>query len=446
MPRLLTPGRLRAVNLLCLAGIVFYAGWYTCSFQIRHHAFGPADLLDYALNYERSLLVADRLTYPAWSSGFLYPPPNLVLRLTLGNLGLEASAVLWMALLIAATVGSIEVSLRLLGLSDHPTKYLIGLLALGSVSYYFEWDLKYLNGNVLYLISILGALALVGRENLTGASFLLALSVVLKLYSVVFLPYCLLKRQFQLCFATAAWLGLFFLVLPVLYFGGPQAATLMDNWVHMVLQSGNSMTLPFELAAYVMSWHKTLLTFLNATGGKEVYNILTLQQGEVLGLTRVAQVLWLTLVGIYWWQSRRPMRDTRRALMLDAGTLMLSLLPFSPALQPHHGVVMLVPAMVLVGVATDARRPRSLRSVSSVIVLACYIELQFGPSLALRGLGMMCTLLLFMSGLILIRSHEDGISPLRISANEFCPDFVDMKKGDRDSPNLPPEARAASRV
>ena len=162
IPRLMTPGRLRAVNLLCLAAIVFYAGWYTCSFQIRHHAFGPADLLDYALNYERSLLVADRLTYPVWSSGFLYPPPNLVLRLTLGNLGLEASAVLWMALLIVATMGSIEVSLYLLGLSDHPTKYLIGLLALGSVSYYFEWDLKYLNGNVLYLISILGALVLRG--------------------------------------------------------------------------------------------------------------------------------------------------------------------------------------------------------------------------------------------------------------------------------------------
>ena len=98
MPSLLTPGRLRAVNLLCLAGIILYAGWYTFSFQIRHHAFGPSDLLDYALNYERSLLVADQLNYPPWSSGFLYPPPNLVLRLALGRLGLEASAVLWMAI------------------------------------------------------------------------------------------------------------------------------------------------------------------------------------------------------------------------------------------------------------------------------------------------------------------------------------------------------------
>jgi hypothetical protein len=398
------------VNLLCLAGIILYAGWYTFSFQIRHHAFGPSDLLDYALNYERSLLVADQLIYPAWSSGFLYPPPNLVLRLALGRLGLEASAVLWMAMLIAATVGSIEVSLYLLGLSRHPTKYLLGLLALGSVSYFFEWDLKYLNGNVLYLISVLGALVFVSRANLSGASFLLALSIVLKLYSAVFLPYCLLKRQFRLCLMTAAWLGLFFLALPALYFGGRQAITLTGNWVQMVIQSGSSMTLPFELAAYVMSWHKTLLTFLNAMGGKGVYNILALQEEEVLGLTRMTQVLWFALVSVYWWQSwRRPMRDTRRALMMDAATLMLSLLPFSPALQPHHGVVMLIPAMVLVCVASDARRPRPLRSASAAIVFACYFELQFGPSLALRGLGMMCTLLLFMSGLILIRSHGDGV-------------------------------------
>jgi hypothetical protein len=140
-----------------------------------------------------------------------------------------------------------------------------------------------------------------------------------------------------------------------------------------------------------------------------VYNILALQEEEVLSLTRVAQVLWLTLVSVYWLQSRRPMRDTRRAFMMDAATLMLSLLPLSPALQPHHGVVMLIPAMVLVGVASDARSPLPLRSASAAIVLACYIELQFGPSLALRGLGMMCTLLLFMSGLILIRSHENDV-------------------------------------
>ncbi|WP_447982984.1 glycosyltransferase family 87 protein [Nitrospira sp. Nam74] len=409
MMSLLTPGRLRAVNLLCLAAIVVYAGWYTCSFQIRHHAFGPSDLLDYALNYERSLLVAEQLSYPPWSSGFLYPPPNLVVRLALGHLGLEASAVLWMAMLIAATVGSIEISLYLLGLSNHPTKYLIGLLALGSVSYYFEWDLKYLNGNVLYLISVLGALVLLSRANLFGASFLLALSMVLKVYSAVFLPYCLLKRQFRLCLMTVAWLGLFFLALPAFYFGAHQAVTLTSNWIQMVFQSGNSMTLPFELAAYVMSWHKTLLTFLNATGGKGVYNILVLQQEEVLSVTRTAQVLWLALLSFYWWQSwRRPMRDTRRALTMDAATLMLSLLPFSPALQPHHGVVMLIPAMLLVGVASDATRPRALRSVSAAILLVCYFELQYGPSLALRGLGMMCTLLLFMSGLILIRSHGDG--------------------------------------
>jgi hypothetical protein len=323
-----------------------------------------------------------------------------------------------MAMLIAATVGSIEVSLYLLGLSRHPTKYLLGLLALGSVSYFFEWDLKYLNGNVLYLISVLGALVFLSRASLSGASFLLALSIVLKLYSAVFLPYCLLKRQFRLCLMTAAWLGLFSLALPALYFGGRHAITLTGNWVQMMIQSGSSMTLPFELAAYVMSWHKTLLTFLNATGGKGVYNILALQEEEVLGLTRMTQVLWLALVSVYWWQSwRRPMRDTRRALMMDAATLMLSLLPFSPALQPHHGVVMLIPAMVLICVASDARRPSPLRSASAAIVLACYFELQFGPSLALRGLGMMCTLLLFMSGLILIRSHGDGVPALNRCPN-----------------------------
>ena len=93
----------------------------------------------------------EQLAYPPWSSGFLYPPPNIVLRLTLSDLGLQMSGVLWMVLLMGATLACIEFALSLMRLSHHPAKYVLALSALCAVEYFFEWDLKYLNGNVLYL-------------------------------------------------------------------------------------------------------------------------------------------------------------------------------------------------------------------------------------------------------------------------------------------------------
>jgi len=84
----LAPGFLAIVNRACFCALVFYTMWYTVGFQIRHQSLTSQDLLNYALNYERSRLVMEQVAYPPWSSGFLYPPPNIVLRLTLGDLDL----------------------------------------------------------------------------------------------------------------------------------------------------------------------------------------------------------------------------------------------------------------------------------------------------------------------------------------------------------------------
>jgi hypothetical protein len=97
---------------------------------------------------------------------------------------------------------------------------------------------------------------------------------------------------------------------------------------------------------------------------------------------------------------------------MDAGVLTLLVLPFSPALQPHHGVVMLTPALLLVSLTFDAAVPPALRWTSATILLAGYVELQFGPSLAIRGVGMTFCIVLYMSALILVRAtRSHGPAP-----------------------------------
>ncbi len=403
----LSPRKLRTLNTLSLLAIVLYALWFTTSFQIRHQSLEVSRLIDYGLNYEQSLVVEKALAYPSWPRGFLYPPPNVILRLGLGQIGLKVSAILWMGLLIAATLACLEALLYLLGLSRHPAKYVMAFLALCSVEYFIEWDLRALNGNMIYLASLLGALICSYKSRPRAAGFLLAGSIVLKVYSIVFLPYFLIKRQYRLCLATLLWLGFFFVVLPGTYFGPDNAWVVTENWVTTVLRSSDSLSLPFEYPAYLTSLHKTLLILLNEKGGKGLHNVMNLGEEQVFGLTRWGQGIWLLLVAFYFFvAAREPSSDLHpeKTLMLDAGALTLLILPFSPALQPHHGVVMLIPALMLVSMSFDSTVSPALRWTSAAILLAGYVELQFGPSLAIRGLGMMICIVLYMSALILIRT------------------------------------------
>jgi hypothetical protein len=51
-------------------------------------------------------------------------------RLALGGLGLQVSGVIWVVLLMGATLACLEFSLSFMRLSRHPAKYVVALLAL----------------------------------------------------------------------------------------------------------------------------------------------------------------------------------------------------------------------------------------------------------------------------------------------------------------------------
>ena len=130
-----TNDRLRQVNSFSVILILLFGVWYTTSHQVRRLSVDAKNWSDYSMNLNISLDVVSHLVYPPLAKGFFYPPPNVILRVGLGDLGLEASGILWMALLIISIFGIFEASLYLLGLSNHPAKYLIALLPLMSVEY-----------------------------------------------------------------------------------------------------------------------------------------------------------------------------------------------------------------------------------------------------------------------------------------------------------------------
>ena len=403
-----TPDRLKKVNAFSLLIILIFGAWYTMSHQVRRWSVNPKDWSDYSMNLNNSLDVINNLVYPPLSNGFFYPPPNLIIRVGLGELGLTASGILWTILLIISLFAVFESALYLLGLSNHPAKYLHALLALLLVEYWVEFDLRAINGNLLYLASLLLALVCSNKSKSFTGGFFLAFSIVLKLYSVVFLPYLLFKRQYRLCLASALWLGVFFVVLPIAYFGIDDAVALTMNWAQLVLNSRGNMDFPWEVKSYLISLHKTLLIVLTERGGHGQDNVMNLTESSVLFITQAAQFLWLMLVAFYFWVSRRelPRDQAGVGLIMDAGALTMLMLPLSPVLQPHHGVILLIPAIVLAAVALDSNQLSSLRRTILAIALTCGLATQFGPAGSFRGFGMMISVVLFLCALILIRKSN----------------------------------------
>lgn len=401
----LLPARVVWLNRLSLLGIIAFALWYTTSFQIRRQSLDVRSLIDYGLNYEKSVSVSQQLVYPPMAQGFLYPPPNIMLRLALGELGLEASAVLWMAILMIALFACLEMSLSLLGLAKHPVKYGLALVALLSVEYPVEWDVRALNGNTVYLILVLGGVLLYDRSRPYAAGFLLGASVAFKVYSVLFVPYFLWRREYRLSAAMVASLAGFFMLLPALWFGIERSVAISASWIHAVAET-TSQNLPWEYPAYLLSIHKTLLTLLTEKGGSGVFNMANLAEGEIQLITRGIQVLWLVFAALYFWRSpsQAVKEGTGKELLMDAAALMLVPLPLAPVLQPHHGVVLLIPALILVWTIIDVEQRPVVRLGSAVLLLSAGIELQFGPSGPLRGLGMLLTMIVFMGGLLVLKS------------------------------------------
>ena len=198
--------------------------------------------------------------------------------------------------------------------------------------------------------------------------------------------------------------------MPIAYLGMNGAVALTMSWLQTIWGSLGSTKFAWELNGYIISLQKTLLILLTERGGKGLDNVMSLSEETVKVITQVAQFLWLISVAFYFLSAyRRPFRmNPGAAIFMDVGVLTLLTLPLSPTLQPHHGVVMLIPAILLVSVVVDSKQLMSIRWSSLALTLFCGLTAQFGPSGSIRGVGMLLCNGLFMCGLILLRAKGSG--------------------------------------
>ncbi|MCC7047900.1 MAG: DUF2029 domain-containing protein [Alphaproteobacteria bacterium] len=360
------------LDQLAVVAVVLAAAMMAFGLPPRPQPTDSFLMIDYGLNTRQALTVQSMaaaggpIVYP---EHFAYPPAFVVLLLAWLKLGAAAFPA-WIGLSIAALVASLLAAARATGIDRRAGGLALAAVAVVVVSYAIGWDLKARNVNLVYLAAI--ALALVAAARRPAlAGLLLSLSIAIKLYSVLFLPWLAWRRRWKWLGWSLAGLALWFVVLPGLWFGWEPALALTRAWWTALGPAGEPAYQAI-FPGYLVSLHRTVAGLMPAAP----------TDVAVIALTRALQLGWIALLA--WMIGRGALPDAA-----EAALLVLAPLPLGPVLQPHHAAVMLLPAVVvLAGVsAPDAAPHRRWTGIAALA--ACFLATQVGPGGPWRGAGLM---------------------------------------------------------
>lgn len=198
--------------------------------RVRHN------MADFEVNYRagQRLRVAETL-YRIEDEHYMfkYLPVSAVLYAPLTTLPLEAAKAVWYGVIVACSLLLAALAFRRLP-DGHGKNFWVGVLACLVLLRYFvrEWELGQIN-SLVTLVALLMIGCLAGfrpsfrRQTCAGA--LWGISVCLKPYTALFLPYLIVKRRWAAAAAGGLILGAG-LAVPALYYGWAGNWRVLGEW------------------------------------------------------------------------------------------------------------------------------------------------------------------------------------------------------------------------
>jgi len=329
----------------------------------------PQSVVDYRILYDSSRLVVETHQYPPH---YPYPPPAVAIHAASAVFPFAVSATVWLALTGLAAGASYFVLARTLGLHRQPGLLLLLPLAHLAVAYYFQWDMRSINCNLIVLAAVLfGCVALVaGRESVAG--FWFALSIALKVFPVLILPYLAWSRRWRAFGWAAGFTLVFWVAVPALAFTPEGALAVYDGWFGQLTKATNPE----------MKQIHPILISLDKAATHAANGDVTSARAITLGVCG----LWV-LVGLAGAVACRVAHRTDPvSVFTHVSLLILGTVAVNPYLEPYHLVPLVVPAVVLLAVAADARQSASLRAVALVAFVVGVAIVKWSSPWPLRGL------------------------------------------------------------
>jgi len=187
---------------------------------------------------------------------FKYLPAFAILTIPLSFVPLPAAKVAWFAGSAGLLVLFIGISLRLLPERRRPTA-LLALVGIAVLGKFFGHEL--ILGQVNLLFGVLAAAAILavrsGNEAVAGA--LLALTIVIKPYGLLFLPWLVARRQRASIVAAGITVTVIAL-LPVAVYGPGETLALHTAWWNTVTETTSPNLLNPDNVSFASMWVKWL--------------------------------------------------------------------------------------------------------------------------------------------------------------------------------------------
>ena len=282
---------------------------------------------------------------------FKYPPFAAVIYAPLAGLPLPTAKAIWFGLILSATIGAFALALRSASDKSKAGAWAawVPLIVLGR---YFlrEIELGQINAIITFLLlAMIGLLALAEEKDAPGAELgagvLWGLSVALKPYALIFLPYLLLKKKLRTLAAGTGALAAAFMI-PAIFYGFKGSLTVHLEWVRTLSQSTPGLLTSQDNASL-------LALFAKWTGRPDLAFRLWLAGLVVLGVA--------TLLAV------RRGRRQENPVPLDGGLLLL-LIPLVSPLGWDYTFLSAILAVALV-----SRRFRDLPAVLRVASAASFV-------------------------------------------------------------------------
>jgi hypothetical protein len=300
---------------------------------------------------------------------FSYPPVFAFLMTPFAPMPMGARVAVWYVISIAASVGCFAISeklvMRLLPgrWSERELAWLRVVTILLSVKFVLA-VLEYQAYDTLaFLILLAGLWAVFVKRQWSGGA-LLALAAAIKATPLVFLPYLIVKRRFTAAaLFSVVFLGLWFLPDAYAALRGMRPHYLQE-WLSQI--AGPALADQKSNASFWPGWMgvNILNHSFRGTAGRLLVGTSAADHATLILYSFCA--FYVAAIGLLLLRSSR----SDDFIAVDSSILLIAMLMLSPMTSRYHYIVLVLPYMMVTGLAI---RDASLRTPAIVTLLASFV-------------------------------------------------------------------------
>lgn len=332
--------------------------------------------------------------YPA--TPYPYPPPSVIFQYFFTLFSIEKALIIWLFCVLGCNLINWVLIYKLLNFS--PKQSLLLIVAYGSVVHFFQWDLRSLNCNIIFLLLVVLGLFFYARKDIILTCLFFVLSFSLKLFSIFLFPLLLLTRKFLIYIWVSLFITMIWIILPLIFLGPKGFSTAYVSWFQQIqMVSNEDPDIPHPIRV-------SLADSLNNVFGKE--SIFFKSTLWLFRLSWFSQMFAIIGIGFLLPKTFQ----NQMVFMSCVSVFLLGPICLSPYLEPYHPTPYAIPISIILSFAALPKYSLKIRLISIVIFIISCGFMMFPGGRPYRGLLINLSLLTACTGSLLLTVYHAHFS------------------------------------